>query len=232
MVRTTNSKLLLIVACSLLLGAMPPPSKETAIALVSKVILNVTRKEVGKDWQAAKRGEMLSSGERVKTGDKSLAVIKFKDNSMLRVREKSEVLLGGTQQGKTFSKSTDIERGTVGFSIKKQQQGEEFRFSSPTSVASIRGTSGQFDAADSSDKLIVLDGLVRLTNKSSSQFVDVEGGFTGISSRDGTVQVRPSTPEEKLAAQLASRTGDQDSKLDIELDNGSGNKKNIEIKFK
>lgn len=223
--------LLLITSCSIALVAAPP-SKNAAIALVSKVIRDVTRKEVGKEWQEAKRGEMLSSGERVKTGDGSIAVVKFKDNSMLRVREKTEVLLGGTQNGKTFSKSTDVEKGVIGFSIKKQQPGEEFRFSSPTSVASIRGTSGQFGATDSSDKLIVLDGLARLTNKISTQYVDVKGGLTGISSRDGKVEVRPSTPEEKIAAQLASRTGDQDSKLDIELDNGSGNKKNIEIKFK
>jgi hypothetical protein len=216
----------------LLLGTAPPPSRETTIALVSKVILDVTRKADGENWQPAKRGEMLSTGARVKTGIKSLAVIKFKDNSMLRVREKTEVLLGGSQEGNKFSKSTDVSNGVVGFSIKKQQSGEEFRFSSPTSVASIRGTAGQFAAADTSDKLIVIEGLVRLTNKKSSVAADVEGGFTGISSPDGKVQVRPSTPEEKLAAQLASRAGDQESQLDIELDDGSGNKKNIEIKFK
>ncbi len=231
MTNNVHLRVLLIATCALLLGAAPP-TNEATIALISKVILDVTRKEVGKDWQPAKRGETLSSGERVKTGDKATAIIKFKDNSMLRVREKTEVLLGGSQQGKSFSKSTGVERGVIGFSIKKQQPGEEFRFSSPTSVASIRGTSGQFGVADSSDKLIVLDGLVRLTNKISLQYVDVSGGFTGISGRDGKVKVRPSTPEEKLAAQLASRTGDRDSKLDIELDNGSGNKKNIEIKFK
>lgn len=229
-----NSKVcpsFLLIAGCLLLGAAAP-SKESTIALVSRVILDVTRKEVGKDWQPAKRGAMLSTGERLKTGAKSIAVIKFKDNSMLRVRENTEVSLGGMQDGKAFLKSTDIERGVIGFNIKKQQPGEEFRFSSPTSVASIRGTSGQFGAADSNDKLIVLEGLVRLTNKISTQYVDVGDGFTGISLRDGKIQVRPSTPEEKLAAQLASRTGDQDNKLDIELDNGSGNKKNIEIKFK
>jgi hypothetical protein len=217
-------------ACVVVLGAMPP--SEGSIALVSKVILDVTKKPVGKEWLPARRGEMLSSGERVKTGERSVAVIKFKDNSMVRVREKTEVLLGGDMQGKSFFKTTELEKGVIGFSIKKQQQGEEFRFSSPTSVASIRGTAGLFSASDSSDKVIVIEGLVRFTNKISSDGLDVQGGQTGISTRDGKIQVRSSTQEERLAAQLAARTGEQENRLDIELNNNDGSKKNIEIRFR
>jgi len=220
-----------ILTVVLSLGAVQP-ANDTVIALMSKVILDVARKEVGKEWQPATRGETLFSGERVRTGEKSIAVIKFKDNSMLRVREKTEVVLTGSSQGSAFSKSTELQRGVIGFNIKKQQAGEEFQFSSPTSVASIRGTSGQFDAQDSSDKLIVLDGLVHFLNKISSDSLDVAGGFTGISNPDGMLQVRPSTPEEKLSAQLAARLGDLDNKLDIDLNDGKGNKKRIEIKFK
>ena len=168
----------------------------------------------------------------MKTGEKSVAVIKFKDNSMLRVRERTEVMLSGTQQGTSFSKSTQVDRGIIGFNIKKQQQGEEFRFSSPTSVASIRGTSGQFGIEDSGDKLVVLDGQVRLTNKISSQFIDVGAGYTGLSSGDGKVQLRVSTPEEKQAAEVLSRIVEQENKLDIELKDGNGNQKQIEIKYK
>ncbi len=225
-----HSYVLFSLTALLLLGATPPP--EMVIGLMSKVILDVTRQEVGKEWQIAKRGETLHSGERVRTGEKSIAIIKFKDNSMLRIREKSEVVLTGTQHGNSFSKSTELQRGVIGFNIKKQQTDEEFRFSSPTSVASIRGTTGQFDSQDSLDKLIVLEGLVALTNIKSSEGADVAGGFTGISTPDGKLQVRPSTPEEKLAAQLASRIGDQDNKLEIDLNDGKGSKKQIEIKFK
>jgi hypothetical protein len=216
----------------LLFGATPPPA-DVSIALVSKVIQSVEHKEAGGDqWAPAKRGEVLTSGERVKTGEKSIAVIKFKDNSMLRVRELTEVLLNGVVDGKAFLKSTEVQKGVIGFNIKKQQKGEEFRFSSPTSVASIRGTSGQFGATDSADKLVVLEGLVRLMNKSSSRELDVEEGWTGISYPSGKLEKRPSTPDERAAAQLAARLGDQTNTLDVELNNGSGNKKRIEIKFK
>ncbi|MBI5474101.1 MAG: FecR domain-containing protein [Ignavibacteriae bacterium] len=225
------TNVILVATCGLLLGAVPPPGNP-AIALVSKVILDVTSKEVGKDWQPTKRGETLSSGERVKTGERSIAIIKFKDNSMLRVREKSEVVVHGLHEKNIFSKSTDLERGVIGFNIKKQQKGEEFRFSSPTSVASIRGTTGQFGAEDTVDKLIVLEGLVRLMNKVSAHALDIEAGFTGISFRDGKIERRQSTPEEKLAAELAARLGDKENRLDLELNDGKGNKKQLEIKFK
>jgi hypothetical protein len=221
-----------IALCFMALGATPPPA-DVSIALVSKVFQNVEHKEAGDDkWAPAKRGEVLTSGERVKTGEKSIAVIKFKDNSMLRVRELTEVILNGVLDGKAFSKSTDVQKGVIGFNIKKQRQGEEFRFSSPTSVASIRGTSGQFGAADSSDKLVVLEGLVRLMNKTSSRELDIEEGWTGISYPSGKLEKRPSTPDERASAQLAARLGDQTNTLDVELNNGNGNKKRIEIKFK
>jgi hypothetical protein len=221
-----------ILLFAAVLVAATAPANDTAIALLSKVIFDVMRKPVGKEWQPAQRGEVLAAGERVKTGEKSVAVIKFKDNSMLRVRERTEVLISGSQQGGTFSKATEIERGVIGFNIKKQQPGEEFRFTSPTSVASIRGTSGQFSASDSSDKLVVLEGNVRLTNKLSSESIDVSAGYTGLSFRDGKVQLRISTPEEKQAAEVSARIAEQENRLDIELNDGKGNKKQIEIKFK
>ena len=209
--------------------ALPPA--EPTIALVSKVILDVTRKESGKDWQKAKRGETLASGDKVKTGDQSIAVIKFKDNSLVRVREKTELTVTGTMNGSAFSKSVNIQRGVVGFNIKKQRAEEEFRFSSPTSVASIRGTGGALTIA-SSDTLVVTEGLVRLTNNISSNFVDVAAGFTGLSNPDGTISSRPSTPAERAAAENAARATEQDNRLEFELRDNQGNSKRLIIDFK
>ncbi len=54
------------------------------------------RKEASRDWQIARRGEMLSSGDRVKTGDRSVAVIRFKDHSFVRIHECSELTISET----------------------------------------------------------------------------------------------------------------------------------------
>jgi hypothetical protein len=201
----------------------------SSVALLSKVVLDVSRKEEGKDWQNAKKGETLTSGDMVKTGPKSVAIIKFKDNSLVRVRELTELTVTGSMNGSAFSKSVEMKSGVVGFNIKKQQTGEEFRFSSPTSVASIRGTGGSFTLGDT---LVVIEGVIEFKNTISSRMVNVEAGFTGISNPDGTITTRPSTPEEKAAAEEAARASEQDNRLEFDLRDGRGNSKRLKIDYK
>jgi len=207
--------------------ALPPAA--SSVALISKVVLDVSRKEEGKDWQNAKKGETLASGDKVKTGMKSVAIIKFKDNSLVRVRELTELTVTGSMNGTAFSKSVEMKSGVVGFNIKKQQAGEEFRFSSPTSVASIRGTGGSFTLGDT---LVVIEGVIEFKNTISSRVVNVEAGFTGISNPDGTITTRPSTPGEKAAAEEAARASEQDNRLEFDLRDGRGNSKQLKIDYK
>lgn len=211
-------------------GVASPP--EGSVALINKVVLEVARKEEGKNWQDAVKGETLSSGDRVKTGQKSAAIIKFKDNSLVRVRELTELTVTGTTSGSAFSKSVEMKGGVVGFNIKKQQQGEEFRFTSPTSVASIRGTGGSFTTSTAADTLIVTEGSIEFTNTISSNTVIVAAGNTGISKPDGTITSRPSTPEERDAAEQAARATDQDNRLEFDLRDSRGNSKRLKIDYK
>jgi hypothetical protein len=211
-------------------AAVPPAANP--VALISKVVLDVTRKQEGTEWQTAKKGETLSSGDRVKTGERSVAVIKFKDNSLVRVRELTELTVTGAMSGSAFSKSVEMKSGVVGFNIRKQQTGEEFRFSSPTSVASIRGTGGSFTTASVADTLIVTEGTIEFKNNISSDLVTVRAGYTGISRSDGTIVTRPSTAEERAAAEQAARISDQDNRLEFDLRDGRGNSKKLKIEFK
>ena len=158
--------------------------------------------------------------------------MKFKDNSLVRVRELSVLTVTGETRSTSFSKSVNVEKGVVGFNIHKQKSDEEFRFTSPTSVASIRGTGGQFTAREMSDTLVVVEGTVHLTNKVSSQSVEVLAGFTGISNPDGTIETRPSTIEERQTATQASRTSEQENKLELEFRDGKGTRKQLKIDYK
>ncbi len=228
----TLAILMAITGTCVPVAAAAVPPAESPVALVSKVVLDVTRKEAFKDWQIARRGETLSSGDRVKTGEKSVAVIKFKDNSMVRVRELSELTVTGTTNGSSFSKSVNVESGVVGFNIKKQRSDEEFRFTSPTSVASIRGTSGKFVSGGFSDTLTIIEGAVLMTNSASFEFVEVRAGYTGISNSNGTISTRPATQEELTTASNAARVSDQENKLEIELRDNQGNRKELKIEIK
>jgi hypothetical protein len=208
-----------------------PPLQRDLVGLLSKVILDVTWKTEGIDWETAKRGQTLGSGDMVKTGTRSLAVVKFKDNSLIRVRELTELTVTGTLEQRKFSKSVIMQKGGVGFKISDQQAGEEFRFTSPTSVASIRGTGGLF-AIGREDTLTVVDGLVALLNTVSATTLDVSEGYTAFSRPDGSIDSRPSTLAERQAAQGAMRGDDTPRQLKLELRNDRGEIEELIIDFK
>ena len=212
-------------------SAAAPSGSGNTVGLISKVIQDVSHKKIDKDWQKAQKGEPLVSGDRVKTGERSIAIIKFLDNSLVRVRELSELTVSGTLNGGAFLKSVDLQNGVVGFSIQKQKPQEEFRFASPTSVASIRGTGGLFTTSVFADTLTVIEGIVTFTNKTSGQSVDVHEGFTGISNPNGSLQNRPATRTERMAAEEAAGSGSL-RKLELELRDNQGKSKKLHIDIK
>lgn len=118
-------------------------SDETPIALVKKIIKDVQYKTSDEsDWEIAQTGKPLADGGEVKTGHKSLALVLFTDGSgLLRVKENSVLHIYGSTEDRKLNKNTFIEKGTVGFEVNKQGD-EEFKFTTPTMVASIRGTDG------------------------------------------------------------------------------------------
>ncbi len=224
---TICAALIIAVAAS----AAAPSGSGNTVGLISKVIQDVSHKQIDKDWEKAQKGEALVSGDRVKTGERSIAIIKFLDNSLVRVRELSELTVSGKMDGGAFLKSVDLQNGVVGFSIQKQRPQEEFQFSSPTSVASIRGTGGLFSTSDSSDTLTVIEGTIAFTNKFSGNSVDIGAGFTGISNPNGTLQNRPATRAELMAAEEAAGSGSL-KKLELDLRDNQGKSKKLHIDIK
>ena len=228
------TRLVLILIALLSLMGETAASAEPAdltIGLLSKVIADVSRMDLGKAWKPAKKGETLASGDRVKTGAKSMAIIKFMDNSLVRVRELSEVIVTGSLNGSEFSKSIDVRMGVIGFTVQKQRRGEEFRFTSPTSVASIRGTGGAFTSSATGDTLVILEGTVHFTNLKSNQSFDVTAGSTGISLPNGTFFSRQSTANERQNAENAMR-GDAQKTLQFELHDREGRSKRLHIEYR
>jgi hypothetical protein len=207
---------------------------ESTIGLLSKVILDVTRKPANQDWLKAERGQTLDSGDRLRTGDKSLAIVKFKDNSLVRIRERSEVTITGSTSGNGFSKQVTLSGGAIGFSVKKQQPSEEFRFTAPTSVASIRGTMGLFAVQDTSDLLLVTEGLVSLKNTRSDTSVAVEAGQAGLSYASGRMERRPMTDAELRMFQSlfsSADSGQRGKELKLQLRNERGELRELIIEL-
>jgi hypothetical protein len=225
------TKIAVLLLC-LLLPAVAALGQPSPIGVVSKVINEVSRKDGDADWTKAAKGEILTAGNHVRTGARSFALVKFNDNTLVRISEATEVILTGARSGEAFSKSVDLHSGAVGFKVQKQRAGEEFRFTSPTSVASVRGTEGFFATSTLGDTLTIIRGLVGLLNVSSQHSIDVGEGFTGISNPDGSITSREATREERRKAMNAIRTGDQPKQLKIQLRTPDGEKRDLIIDYK
>ncbi len=164
------------------------------VGLVTKVVKEVTHKPGDEDWHKAKVGQPLSNGDLLKTGQKSIAIVKFVDNNVLRVRSRSELKIFGEKAADgTFSKNVQVDRGKIGFSVEKQEN-EQFTFTSPTSVASIRGSDGSFTSEIEGDTLTMLTGLADLTSQLTGQTQSVTGRQTGtVNALTGQITVGNST---------------------------------------
>ncbi len=200
------------------------------VALITKTIQDVKKQSGEAEWTKAAKGASLVSGDRVKTGQRSFAVVKFIDNSIVRVRELSELTLVTENSGTGILRNVGLSKGAYGFEVRKQQN-DQFRLTTPTSVASIRGTKGKFSGGQGSDTLIVTEGLVSLHNNASGKDVDVAEGEIGISNEDGTISSRKATPAE-IADASSAAAGGTDNELKLELRDPQGGKKELKLKFK
>lgn len=186
-------------------------SSDTQVALVTKVYKDVNYRKTAdeSDWQKANIGLVLYDGNEVKTGFKSLALVKFTDGSgLLRVRENCILHIFGDKKEKLMNKNTFIQKGLISFDVKKQSENEEFKFTTPTVVASIRGTSGFLEYSEDSTFTMSLESgsaLLNFTGPQGGEGTLTEGNTVTIS-KDGTFDFREQTDEDKKLMQESRRT--------------------------
>ncbi|MBU2637214.1 MAG: FecR family protein [Bacteroidetes bacterium] len=228
-----NYKTLLIVISFYLISAYGFQSGKTSLGVFFKVINLVEKKAAETDWKRAAKGDALLSNDNIRTGESSVAVIKFTDKSMIRLQENSELIMLGEREQKATINDFQIIHGAVGFNI-TQQQNEQYTFKSPTSVASIRGTKGLFNHQVEVDMLIITEGIVNLNNIKSGEEQDIAGGKIAFSYPDGVMNVRDATNEELNSVDIALKAGDEqkENELKFELKDQEGNKSDLKIKYK
>jgi len=199
---STQFIIILFLSCSI--ATIVPAQKKKAIATIFKPVGTVDYKTGEKDWTKAKAATPLIPGDIVRTQENSFAIVKFLENSVIRVQEKSEVTVSGEIAKGEFSKNVHLQRGEVGFDVKKRSN-EKFEFSTPTSVASIRGTGGLLIAGqDSNDVLILGSGNVDFKNLISNTIYNVKAGQTAYSMSDGSVKVEESSAEDRRLLKKSS----------------------------
>jgi hypothetical protein len=173
-------------------------------------------------WAQAKKGQLLTIGHKVKTGDKSLAMIKFlDDNSLVRMKPKSLLSVGG--KAETGDKKIKVDMGSILFNIKKRVKKGSFAVETPTSVATVKGTVfWMVVREDGTNLLVVLEGAMELKNKKTGEVQKVKAGYTGIV-QGVSLRVRytepDDIPEDEKSGHLRFQFKDADNNLhDLEIE--------------
>lgn len=190
------------------------------VALVQKTINDVKYKAEDKDWDTAKPGVTLKDGEEVKTGLKSLALVKFLDGSLVRVRENTTLNIYAKKENKQQVTNTVLSNGQINFDVKKQANGE-FTFTTPTGIASIRGTSGLIDVPNNNESRFILEtGLIELqATQGQKMNARLTPGNTAIITDDGNIVINESSNDDKNKLQSSKKTTIK--KLIIQTENGT-----------
>lgn len=199
-------------------GENPSPA-EAPVAIVMKIVKDVNFKKADGDWSTVKIGQPLATGDEVKTGSKSLALIKFTDNSILRVRENCSIKIYADKSNKQISKNTYINKGDVNFKVTKQEN-EEFQFTTPTMVASIRGTEGMIGVDENGNSsLFVEEGSVDYTTTVGEQKKgNVRGGNFASVDKDG--QIDQGSISDQMRKKLENAKKTNTKKIIIDTNQG------------
>jgi hypothetical protein len=137
--KTKNILMLIFLFLFLFVISVSSSVAET-VAIVIKVKGDVKFQRGGSaSSQEIKRGLRLQDGDKIKTGKKSYAAIRFIDDaSLLRIRSNSTCRIDGKKEKNQVIKNVYLEVGAIWARV-TQQRGK-FQVTTPTSVASVKGT--------------------------------------------------------------------------------------------
>jgi len=228
--RIIFKSLLLILISSCLLLTIVSDADHISLAVIKKVLNDVKKKPAEGNFAQVSTGDIVFASDQIQTGKRSLALLKFSDGSIVRLREQSLLTINGEGQKGSMIKEQYLLRGSVGFDVQKQKA-DQFRLTSPTSVASIRGTKGKWSGGQGHDTLVVTEGLVNLRNKISGKDVDVAAGYVGFSDEDGSISSRIASNDEITDANNAALGGETND-LKLEMKDPKGNKKELKLRYK
>lgn len=197
-----------------------------AVVIKARGDISIKNATSGKSVNA-KRGTRLNDGDKIATGKNGRMAVKFlDDNSLLRIRPNSSLTIEAKKEGNSVAKNIFVEIGTIFSRITKQKS--SFRVTTPTSVASVKGTGfwtqQEFKGATS---YFGEEGVVEISNDAGSALMR-EGETGYVTSKNSKPIVRKTKPGEKPTFD----EGDAPDEFEFEFQDENGNKKLLKFKAK
>lgn len=186
-----------------------------------------------------KPGHPLYNQDLIKTGESGFATTMYLDDrTIVKISKNSEFTIGGKKGESGINKSLDVSYGTMRAQVAKQK-GKEFLISTPTSVASVKGTDIIIIAdPDAGDQFLILEGLLEVTNNMTGETQTVGSNETANSNTDGSVTVTetseddvPSFEDEDDEDSVTGGAEGDIQELRFEVEDDNGNVKEIIIRF-
>jgi hypothetical protein len=179
----------------LMSGAMLAAGSSVAVTIKVAGDSDLLRAE-SSAYQIIKRGDRLDLGDQIRTGNNGTVALVFQDDmSQLKIRPDTEVIIGGRRSGRDVEKMLELPLGRLWVEVTRSDT--EFRIATPTSVASVKGTSFWVVVDEvGATTVVTSEGTVNLLNTQSGETADVEPGITGVSRNSGEVVIHQTTTQE------------------------------------
>ena len=193
-------------------------------------------------------GLELYNNDLLVTGDDGFVMFAYLDDgSLVKVHKNSGVYVNGDIFNNSIQKQINIDDGFIKFDIKKQND-NEFKIVTPTSVASVKGTTFFLDASLDQDVFYGFEGIVEIMNLESNEISSLLESMKITSMQDGSLNIENISQQDLIyinQIQLDSgidinnsdnESGDLDQQEDtyqiiIKLTDDNGEQKNLIIKF-
>ena len=200
-------------------------AKPIAITIKSKGKVKVSESGKKSD-KKLKRGFRLKDGDKIVTGDKSYAAFRFiDDRSLVRVRANSSCTIQGKEEDNSIFKNIFLEIGTIFARITKQKG--RFQVTTPTSVASVKGTKFITDHRGADGTYYFgEEGLCEIKNKGG--VARLRSGETAFVADENTAPVVYKTRKGEKPS-FDEFEGEEDE-FEFEFENDAGDKKLLKFK--
>jgi len=184
-----NRFLFLFICCSFVFSA-----NAKVVAAISTLKGLVMVKPVGsRKYIPAYKGQMLKNGEWVKTKESVFVAIIFLDGSNIKIQQQTEIKISSFRMtARDLKTNLVMSKGQAWSNVADQGAGGEFTITTPTAVASVKGTEFdlEYDIEKGETTLIVFAGEVEFAGELGKILA---GAMT--SSKDGGA-VQKLTPDD------------------------------------
>jgi hypothetical protein len=173
-----------------------------------------------------KRGSRLENGDKLKTDKNSYAAVRFIDDaSLLRIRANSICTIKGKKEKNQVIKNVFLEVGTILAKVTKQRG--KFEISTPTSVASVKGTEWMTEQRYNGGTFYYgLEGVTEITNDAGTALLHADE--TGYVANNDTAPIIQPTKDGTVPTFDDDKEDGADF-FEFEFENDQGQKKLLEF---